>query len=94
MYGKAPVKQIYCGEIISSTNACVNQTRFAPTFYESLTWKQVDTKWEALSKYYLETNPYPHPRSRRGIFVTSQKRGMECGKDYAEAFECLRYINL
>ncbi len=92
--GTAPVKQIYCGEIISSTDSCINliSSKFNPNYYERLTEKQVELKYQALSKYYLEVNHYPHPRSRRGVFTTAQKRGMESGTEYAEAFECLRFV--
>lgn len=93
--GRAPIKQIYCGEILSSTDSCINMphSKFNPNHYEALTEKQVELKWQALSKYYLEVNNYPHPRSRKGIYVGAQKRGMEAGTEYAEAFECMRFVS-
>jgi len=91
MFGKAPIKQIFCGEIISSSECCI-QSNFYPNFYEPLSFEQVTKKQKAMELYANELNKYPHPRSVEGIEIYAKKRGMECGENYAEAFNCLRYI--
>jgi LmbE family N-acetylglucosaminyl deacetylase len=93
--GPCPVKQIFSGEIISSADTCikVKTNTFVPTFYETLTAENVRQKIQAMKIYSSELRDFPHPRSSLGIEIHSQKRGMETGTNYAEAFECLRYIN-
>lgn len=94
MYGKAPIKQIFCGEIPSSTDCSITQISrpFSPTHFEILTQEQIEKKVDALSIYAEEVRTFPHPRSKEGIITYAKKRGMECNNLYAEAFECLRYI--
>lgn len=93
--GPCPVKQIFSGEIISSADTCIKtkSNLFVPNFYESLTKENITNKIEAMKLYSLELREYPHPRSSVGMEIHSQKRGMEAGVIYGEAFECLRFIN-
>jgi LmbE family N-acetylglucosaminyl deacetylase len=93
MYGKAPIKRVMCGEIISSSECSVSLAqRFEPNFYEILSEDQVKQKQNAIACYWNELRRFPHPRSLEGIQIYAQKRGMECGAMYAEAFQCLRNI--
>ena len=93
--GPIPVPKILCGEIISSTSSGINLGNFfQPNHYEILTLEDVLKKQEALEKYSFELCKFPHARSKEGIMIHAQKRGMEAGSLYAEAFQSLRYINL
>lgn len=88
------VKQIYLGEILSSTDQSPKLPQFAfiPTHYIPLTEEQVKIKAECLKLYGDEIKNWPHPRSEGGIFNLAEKRGSECGTSYAESFVTLRRI--
>jgi len=87
------VKEILLGEIPSSTSQRIpTDPAFRPNHYEILTQSQVLKKAKALDVYTGEENSWPHPRSHKGIFVQAEYRGMEIGRNYAEAFLLLRRI--
>ena len=50
----------------------------------------LDKKWEALKCYGAEMRDYPFPRSHQGVLNLAMQRGMQCGKNYAEAFKLVR----
>lgn len=92
--GPVPVPIIYCGEILSSTGCGINiNLPFLPQHYELLTLQDIRQKQKGLACYAAEIQKYPHPRSKKSILVHAQKRGIEAGGLYAEAFQCVRYIN-
>lgn len=93
-WGFSNIKQIYCCEIISSTDQGFPQSymKFNPNLYINLNKEEVDKKVEALLCYSGEIVKYPHPRSAEGIYNKAQQRGSESRMQYAEAFMCLRHF--
>lgn len=93
IHGPCPVKKIYCGETISSTEQASKYfSSFNPTIYNVLTDHHINTKIEALLQYSGEVFNYPHPRSSEGVTTFAKMRGMECANKYAEAFCCVRNV--
>ena len=87
------VKRIYTFEVLSSTE-WNNQTRgniFIPNTYIGIS-RTIDKKLEAMKCYESEIRNYPHPRSLEGIKILAQKRGLEVGLKFAEAFCLIREI--
>ena len=85
------VEGVYTYEVLSSTEWGFNQA-FSPNIFFSLSEKNVNEKYEALDKYVSEVKPFPHPRSKKGIFTLATQRGMQSGNSYAEAFKLIRHI--
>jgi len=54
----------------------------------------VERKWEDLQCYGDEMRSYPFPRSQEGVLNLAMQRGMQCGKNYAEAFKLVRGFEL
>ena len=95
IHSRGKVSKVLSGEIISSSgNAFFLNKFFTPQYYIRIEEEDLIKKQKALECYSREIRPYPHPRSSEGIKIYAQMRGMECGVMYAEAFECLRYIEL
>ncbi|NBP02656.1 MAG: PIG-L family deacetylase [Proteobacteria bacterium] len=82
------IKKIYAGEVISSFNQSygVERNKFTPNYYEVLTDHNLNKKIEALKKYKLEIQNYPHSRSPETLKAWAIVRGAECNSSYAEAF--------
>tara|TARA_B100000963_G_scaffold296499_1_gene267656 strand:- start:5970 stop:6659 length:690 start_codon:yes stop_codon:yes gene_type:complete len=89
---KKIVKQIFAFEILSSTHWNF-QNNFIPKYFVELSKKNVTNKWKALKCYTSETSKKPYPRSRYGVETLANFRGMQCGLDYAEAYEIVRYFD-
>jgi len=87
------VKQIIAGEILSSTewNVQDETTVFCPNRYVDIA-DSFDKKVAALLCYKSEVCTYPHPRSEEGVRILAEKRGLEVGLRYAEAFSIVREI--
>ena len=51
-----------------------------------------EEKIRAFEQYETEIREYPHPRSKEGIRILAQYRGLECGKKFSEAFILVRKI--
>jgi LmbE family N-acetylglucosaminyl deacetylase len=85
------IKNIYMYEVPSSTEQSppLPENAYLPSYYVDIK-KDIDKKLAALSCYESEIRVYPHPRSLDGVRIWSQKRGMEIGFEYAEAFMILR----
>jgi len=85
-------KEIYSFEIPSSTEWSYQKIEnpFVPNVYEDIsdTFKK---KIEAMGIYQKELREFPHPRSLKGIEIFAQKRGVESGLEYAEAFELIKW---
>jgi LmbE family N-acetylglucosaminyl deacetylase len=62
---------------------------FLPNYYVDIS-RYIDVKIEAFRCYETEKRIYPHPRSEEALKVQAQKRGVEIGFRYAEAFMVLR----
>jgi len=85
------ISNIYMYEVPSSTDQSppLSENAFLPNFYVDIK-EFIDRKIKALSCYESEKRLYPHPRSEKGLKVTAQKRGIESGFEFAEAFVMLR----
>ena len=44
--------------------------------------------------YKSEIGPFPYPRSNEGIINLANRRGIQCGSPYAEAFSLVRQFEL
>lgn len=91
--GNYTVKKILSFEVLSSTE-WNNQTQgniFIPNTYIDIS-KTMDKKLAAMQCYESEIRNYPHPRSLEGIKILAQKRGLEVGLKYAEAFNLIRSV--
>ena len=90
------IKKVFLYEVLSETEwakpAQKIEEVFIPNNYEDIS-DFLDYKLKAMEAYKSELKQYPHPRSLEGIKVLAQKRGMEAGLKYAEAFMSLREIN-
>lgn len=86
------IKQIYCGEVPSSTGNSFGSSQFQPNFYLPLTKDMIKQKIELFSMFKEEVNKFPHPRSAEGIRTFAKFRGMQCGSEYAEAYNCIKYV--
>lgn len=95
VYAPYLVRRIYLGETLSSTDQAprLPQHAFIPNYYVPLSLEEVMTKADCLEYYTDEIQQWPHPRSKKGIFNLAEKRGSECGQQYAESFVTLRVID-
>ena len=95
IWGPARVNKILSCETISSTYNGFNvRGQFTPTYYNVLDEECINIKQQALRCYEGELMLFPHPRSIESLLIHAQKRGMECGAEYAEAFEIIRNIQI
>ena len=87
------VKEIYSFEVPSSTgwSGPDKEKRFIPDRFVDIS-KTIEKKIEAMAYYKNELRKYPHPRSLKGMKLLAQKRGVEVGIKYAEAFETIRVV--
>ncbi|MAV76771.1 MAG: GlcNAc-PI de-N-acetylase [Candidatus Marinimicrobia bacterium] len=86
---KHTVDEIFSFEILSSSEW--NFTKeFSPNYFEILNKKNIEAKWKALSFYKSETQKYPLPRSKQGIYNLAKVRGSQAGVEFAEAFKLIR----
>ena len=78
-------------EVASSTeqSPALKGLVFLPNYYVDIAGF-IGDKLAALECYKTEQRKFPHPRSLKGVRVLSQKRGMEAGYKYAEAFMTIR----
>jgi len=88
------VKKILSFEIPSSTEWQVKKKNnlFCPTYYNDIS-DFIAKKIKAIKVYEEELKPYPHPRSKKGINILAQWRGLEVGYKFAEAFQAVRDLN-
>jgi LmbE family N-acetylglucosaminyl deacetylase len=83
------VNKVMSYEVLSSSEWAYVQS-FTPNYFEELTEKDVESKWQALSHYETEIKNYPFPRSRDGVRALAMIRGMQSGVKFAEAFHLIR----
>jgi len=80
------VKEVYAFEI-------PGDRRFVPDLWVPLKYTEVGQKiYRMITEYTAEIRKYPHPRSEQGITLQAQYRGMQCGHEYAEAFQVVRIV--
>jgi N-acetylglucosamine malate deacetylase 1 len=85
------VQKIYAGEILSSSEYSLPQSRFLPNTYVPIE-PYIDRKREALQCYTSEIRYWPHPRSIKAVALAARLRGSECGLEAAEALWLLRDV--
>ena len=83
------IKKLLTFEVLSSSEWAYTDS-FEPNIFESLTEREISSKWKALEYYYTETSEFPFPRSREGIYTLAKYRGMQSNANYAEAFRLIR----
>lgn len=84
--------EIYTYESLSSTEwQDKNHQSFKPNVYSDIS-STLDKKIQAISKYKSELREYPHSRSKEGIKILANYRGLECGLEAAEGFNLIRKI--
>ena len=83
------IPKLYSYEVLSSSEWRYDKS-FEPSFFISLTKKDVDQKVKAMEKYTTEQQDFPHPRSSEGIYTLAKFRGMQMNSEYAEAFCLIR----
>ena len=87
--GVPKLKQLLYMEVPSSTEWSLNssENRFLPNTFVEIGEDGVKVKLEALKAYKGVMRPFPHPRSDKAIEGLAAYRGVQSGRDYAEAFE-------
>lgn len=85
------INTVYMYEVPSSTEQSppLSESAFLPNYYVDIK-KYMHKKIKAFERYKTEQRVYPHPRSKEAIRILAQKRGIEIGFEYAEAFMLLR----
>ena len=88
---KVKVPRVLAFEIPSSTDVAppFPEYAFQPNFYVDIR-SSLPRKLRAMRAYRRELRQFPHPRSREGLEVLAQKRGMAVGFPAAEAFMPVR----
>lgn len=84
-------KELLMYEIPSSTTQ--GDKAFFPNYYCVLKKENVQAKWNMLAYYKSELRLYPNPRSEQGIETYARFRGMECNREFAEAYIMLYKID-
>jgi LmbE family N-acetylglucosaminyl deacetylase len=93
--GRSPVRQIRCFEVRSATDcgeASGSAPAFRPTCWQPLEPEHLERKLEALRAYGKELEPWPSPRSERGVRALAEYRGSQVSIPLAEAFELVRAV--
>jgi len=87
------VKEIYSFEIPSSTewSAPRRKSYFVPNVFVDIS-ETISKKISAMASYKSELKKYPHPRSLKSLKIIAQRWGTVSGKNFAEAFELIRWI--
>lgn len=89
--GAKPV-EIYGCEVNSATEwGLPSRVPFVPTDFLDA-GDHIAAKVAALECYSGEIRDWPHPRSAEGVRVTARFRGMQCGRDAAEAYRLVRRL--
>ena len=91
--GENVVNRLFCYEVLSSSEWSYTSS-FLPNYFISLTESQLLAKWSALECYATEMRDYPFPRSWVGVKNLAEKRGMQAGIEFAEAFQLVREFEL
>ncbi|MEJ8641953.1 PIG-L family deacetylase [Streptomyces sp. MS1.HAVA.3] len=93
--GRGSVRQLRSFEIRSATDtgeASGITPAFRPTVWQPLEEEHLERKIEALRAYGKELEPWPNPRSERGVQALAEYRGSQITRPLAEAFELIRAV--
>ena len=89
---ESSVTEIYCFEILSSTDwRGINNLNFRPNVYVDIK-NYIKKKIDLMNVYEKEIKASPHPRSIESITAKAISRGSEANLFYAESFELIRFI--
>lgn len=85
------LKELLYMEVLSSTEWSLNsaENRFMPNAFVEIGKEGVRMKIEALKAYSGVMRNFPHPRSEKAIEALAVYRGVQAGREYCEAFECV-----
>ncbi|MEN8655238.1 PIG-L family deacetylase [Streptomyces sp. 21So2-11] len=92
---RGSVRQVRSFEIRSATDtgeASGITPGFRPTVWQPLEESHLERKIEALRCYGKELQPWPAPRSERGVRALAEYRGSQIARPLAEAFELVRAV--
>lgn len=84
-------KAVYAYEVTGSNLQYTKDAQFNPTHFVNI-FNTIESKIRAMECYKGELNEYPQPRSKEGIVIYAEFRGLKCDCQYAEAFETIRTI--
>ncbi len=85
------VKEVISFEIPSSTEWNF-PSKFSPNLFIDIS-NEIDSKIKSMKCYKTEIMPFPHPRSAKGIRITSEHWGMTSGYKNSEAFTIIRKLS-
>jgi LmbE family N-acetylglucosaminyl deacetylase len=85
------IRNLYAGEVLSSSEYALAEHRFHPTRYVDI-GSYLDRKCAAMRCYRSEIRSDPHPRSVEAIVALARLRGSEAGLAAAEGLRVLRQI--
>lgn len=85
------IKEIFCYEILGSTNKKLDVVCFSPNVYIDIS-EELDKKLKAVSFYETELKEFPHPLSLESITTLAKFRGVESNLKAAEAFVCVKRV--
>jgi len=81
-----PVKEVYAFEI-------PGDRQFVPDVWQILSLNEFTAKAERMwVEYSGELRKWPHARSVQALEFQARYRGMQCGHEYAEAFQVVRIV--
>lgn len=80
---------VFCFETLSSSEW--GDSAFVPNTFVDI-GSFIDKKIEIASMYKSEIREYPYPRSKEGIRILANKRGIDICSEYAEAFILIREV--
>ena len=66
---------------------------FSPNFHIAISETNLEAKIKGMECYQYERREYPHPRSPRALRILAEYRGLTVGRDMAEAFQIIRWID-
>ena len=87
--GVPQLKELLYMEVPSSTEWSLNtaENRFQPNTFVEIGDEGLSIKIQALEAYTGVMRDFPHPRSAKAIEGLAAYRGVQSGREYAEAFE-------
>lgn len=88
------VKEVYCYEILGNMSKGFQKyIPFVPDYYVDIE-KFLKKKLKALSFYHTEIRDFPNPFSEEAVESLAKFRGIESGLKAAEAFVCVKRIEI
>lgn len=93
----SPVRKVLCYETPSATEwgSPFGEDAFVPNVFvdiETTIARKIEAMQEYSRTHISELKEFPHPRSIEGVRILAQRRGMQVGFKYAEAFVLVREL--